>query len=409
MSLYYLGQRDAAAGQWEEALKLKDNMSEREQWRTAGSYYAGPGRNPEKAIEEFTKLVDKYPADRAGQNNLAVAYFNALNFAKALEHGQKALDIYPKSVKFRSNFALYAMYAGDFKKAAETAQALIAEDSTIETAYLPLAMEALTSGDPDRARRTYEEAAKAGAAGASLAAIGLADVAVYQGKFDEALAALPEAIARDLGQKDEYGAVAKLLAQADALSARNQRGRAADALTRARTLAQDDRVMVTAGRFAVAIGRIEEAMAIAAELANRRPIQSRAYGKLIEADIEMAAKRYPAAIDQLNAAQKMMNLWLVRYALGHAYFQQGDYPAALSEFEECQRRRGEATALFLDDLPTFRYYATLPYWLGRARQMRTLDPATQYQEFLAIRGGAADDPLVIDARRRLAAFAPSPK
>jgi len=166
---------------------------------------------------------------------------------------------------------------------------------------------------------------------------------------------------------------------------------------------QDDRVMVTAGRFAVAIGRVEEARAIATGLANRRPNQSRAYGKLIEADIEMAAKRYPAAIDDLNEAKKMMNLWLVRYALGHAYFQQGDYQAALSEFEECQRRRGEATALFLDDLPIFRYYATVPYWLGRTRELRSMDARTQYQEFLAIRGGAADDPLVIDARRRLAA------
>jgi hypothetical protein len=34
--------------------------------------------------------------------------------------------------------------------------------------------------------------------------------------------------------------------------------------------------------------------------------------------------------------------------------------------------------------------------------MRRLDPRTQYQEFLAIRGSASDDPLVVDARERLA-------
>ena len=59
-------------------------------------------------------------------------------------------------------------------------------------------------------------------------------------------------------------------------------------------------------------------------------------------------------------------------------------------------------ALFLDDLPTVRYYALVPYWLGRTREARNLDPRTQYQEFLAIRGGAANDPLVADARERLA-------
>jgi hypothetical protein len=33
--------------------------------------------------------------------------------------------------------------------------------------------------------------------------------------------------------------------------------------------------------------------------------------------------------------------------------------------------------------------------------MGGLDPRTQYQEFLAIRGGAERDPLVADAQRRL--------
>ena len=39
------------------------------------------------------------------------------------------------------------MYAGDFPTAATTAQALIKEDPKIDVPYLPLAMEALASGD----------------------------------------------------------------------------------------------------------------------------------------------------------------------------------------------------------------------------------------------------------------------
>ena len=37
--------------------------------------------------------------DRAGQNNLAVVYFNTLNFAKAHEHGQLAIAIYPEELQ----------------------------------------------------------------------------------------------------------------------------------------------------------------------------------------------------------------------------------------------------------------------------------------------------------------------
>jgi eukaryotic-like serine/threonine-protein kinase len=399
-SLHYLGQRPESAKMWDEALKRLDRMSEREQLRTTGIRYA-MGRNYEKSIEAYSELVRKYPADRAGQNNLAVAYFSTLNFAKAREHGQLAIAIYPKSFKFRANYALYAMYAGDFSTAATTARKLAKEDPTFETAYLPLAMEALAAGDPARARSSYEQAAKAGEAGASLAAIGLADIAIYQGKYDEAIAALPDAAARDEKQQNSSGAESKLLALAEAHAARGQWTASEAALARARKLGTDDSVLVTSARLAIAGKRLDDATAIAAELGARLPAQSRAYGKLIDAEIALATRRYPEAIDALNAAKKLSDLWLVRYVSGRAYFEAGDYPAAISEFVKCQERRGEATSIFLDDLPTYRYMAPVSYWLGRSREAGKLDPRQQYEEFLAIRGGAVDDPLVADARRRI--------
>ena len=407
MSLHYLGRREEAAKLWEEALKRFDRMSEREKRRTMGLYYAGPARNYDLAIDEYEKLIESYPADSAAHNNLAVAHFSALNFTKALQYGQAALQIYPRSFKYRANYSLYAMYAGDFAGAAKTARQLVEEDGSFDTAYLPLAMEALASGDAARARDVYERASKAGQAGASLAAIGLADLALYQGRPAEAIAALPAAIKRDTEQKNSFGAVAKLVALGEAQAATRNVHTSQAAFAEARKLAEDDNVLVTAARLAVAAGRLEEGRAIARELAGQLPPRSRAYGKLIEADLFMAAKQYPSAIDALNDAKKLADLWLVHYALGHAYFQHGDHQAAMSEFDECARRRGEATSLFLDDLPTFRYYAPVPYWLGRAREMRRLDPRTQYQEYLAIRGDAPDDRLAADARRRLAAWPPA--
>jgi tetratricopeptide (TPR) repeat protein len=106
---------------------------------------------------------------------------------------------------------------------------------------------------------------------------------------------------------------------------------------------------------------------------------------LIEGEIAIRARQYPAAIDTLNAAQQLADLRLVRFVLGLAYFEHGDYPEAASEFAKCQERRGEATAIYLDDLPTFHYYAPLPYWVGRAREMQKLDARVQFQEFLQIR------------------------
>jgi tetratricopeptide (TPR) repeat protein len=401
MSLYYLGRREEATAPWETALKLSDRMSEREKLRTMGSYYAGPARNYDKGIEEYRLLVTKYPADSAGHNNLAVAYFSKLDFADALTHGELALKIYPRSYKYRANYALYAMYAGDFAKAAATAQELIKDNPTFETPYLPLAMEALASSDIGRARTAYAQASNGSDAGRSLGVLGLADIDMYQGKNAEAIAALPAAAQRDRAERNTVGAVAKFLALAEAYAASSRWPDAHKALAEARALSQDDNVLVTTARLSTASGRIDQAKKIAAELATRLPPQSRAYGKMIEAEVAMAARQFPTAIDALNAAGRLADLWLVRFVSGMVYFQRGDYPAAVSEFEKCRERRGEATALFLDDLPTFRYYALVPYWLGRAREMRGVDARAQYDEFLAIRGAAADDPLVIDARRRL--------
>jgi tetratricopeptide (TPR) repeat protein len=297
------------------------------------------------------------------------------------------------------------MYAGDFKTSAATAQELVKENPSFEMAYLPLAMEALASGDQTRAKAAYEQATKSGEAGASLGAMGLADLAIYEGRYDDAIALLPDGIKHDIDQKNSFGAVAKLLALAEAHAARGQQAASQSALGQAAALADDDNVLVTAARLSLAAGRIEPAKAIASKLGQRLPAQSRAYGKLIEGEIALAAKRYPEALDALNSARKLADLWLVRYVSGLAYFQSGSYLEASAEFTKCQERRGEATAVFLDDLPTFRYYATVPYWVGRTREMRKLDPKTQYQEFVAIRGGADNDPLVADANRRLAALA----
>jgi eukaryotic-like serine/threonine-protein kinase len=401
MSLHYLGRRKDAEDSWKQALNRIDRMSEREKLRTTGSYLAGPARNYAQAIDEYTTLVTKYPADSAGHNNLAVAYFSTLNFAKALEHGQRAIKIYPRSFKYRVNYALYAMYAGDFVLAAATAQELIKEDPKFDTAYLPLAMEALASRDVDRARTAYAQAAIGSAAGASLGAIGIADIDMFQGKNADAIAALPASVKRDGDERNTVGAVAKLLALADAYAASNRWPQAHRTLEEARKLSQDDSVLVTTARLSIASGRIDQAKTIAGELAQRTPVQSRAYGKMIEAEVAMAAKQFPAAIDALTAARDFADLWLVRYTSGLVYFNRGDYLEAVSEFAKCQERRGEVTALFLDDLPTFRYYALVPYWLGRAREMQGLDAKPQYEEFLAIRGGAANDPLVVDVRRRL--------
>jgi tetratricopeptide (TPR) repeat protein len=108
------------------------------------------------------------------------------------------------------------------------------------------------------------------------------------------------------------------------------------------------------------------------------------------------------AIEALQEAQKLADLWLVRFYKGVAYVGLQAYPDALSELELCEKRRGEATAVFLDDVPTFRYVVPLGYWLGRAHDGLGARDAAQrhYQTYLALRSPAAD-PLAKDAAARI--------
>ena len=77
------------------------------------------------------------------------------------------------------------------------------------------------------------------------------------------------------------------------------------------------------------------------------------------------------------------------------------------ELEACEKRKGEATALFLDDVPTYRHLAPLPYWLARAQEGlgQTSAAVENYKKFLALTPAASRDSLVLDARRRLQSLA----
>ena len=77
--------------------------------------------------------------------------------------------------------------------------------------------------------------------------------------------------------------------------------------------------------------------------------------------------------------------------------------AAASEFDRCLSRRGEATAVFLDDLPSYRLVPPVHYYLGRAREgMKSTTAADAYRAFLAIKDKGDEQGLVADARKRVA-------
>jgi tetratricopeptide (TPR) repeat protein len=403
-SAWKLGRKVEAEENYQKAFALLDRMSEREKYRTLGAYYLNIAENYDKAIENYSTLVQKYPADGAAHNGLAIAYFNILNFGKAREEGRRLLDIYPASPLYRYNYALYAMYAGDFGTAATEAARAIKLNPAVYKAYLALAVAAASDGKIDAAEAAYDQAAgNAGPRGKSLAAIGKADLAMYEGRYKEAIAILEAGIKQDEIDRLDAAATAKRIALAESRLVEGDRAAARALLASLVKPNEAAAVVVPGSRMFVELDAQKDARAIASDLASQIQPRARAYGKLVEGQLLLASGRVPDAIDAFRQALRLADLWIVRFNLGVAYVQAKAFPEAISELEGCQKRLAEATAIFLDDVPTFRYTAPLWYWLGRAQEgMGLKAQATEtYRRYLSVRSAAINDPLAADLRTRL--------
>jgi tetratricopeptide (TPR) repeat protein len=297
------------------------------------------------------------------------------------------------------------MYAGEFAKAASEAQRVVTDDPSLGLSYLPLAVNALDERKLDQAAGIYERAAATGSVGASLAAIGLADMAMYVGKYADAARRLEAGIAADRQDGNSIGESSKVVALVEAHVSAGRSRDAERAIAQALTFGSDDWILVPVARAYLVLNRVPDAQRIIAELSGRLQPESRAYGRLLEAEHALKRNQFRDAIAASQDARRHADLWLVRFVLGLSYFQAEHYAEALSEFEACLKRRGEASAIFFDDQPTFRYLATLPYWLGRSQEaLGQRDAAVvRYREFLAPRDPDATDALVVDARQRIAA------
>jgi len=177
---------------------------------------------------------------------------------------------------------------------------------------------------------------------------------------------------------------------------------AGEAVEKALEADRNNAVLFSAARIYLEMGDIERARAMAAELNKKVESEPRAYARLIGGEMSRARGDIPSAISLFAEAQEQLDTWLGRLLLGQAYLEAGEFPQAYSEFEQCLKRRGEATSVFLNDLPSLRYLPPLYYYLGRVQEGLGSDAALEsYQEFLNIKEkDDGTDPMVLDARRR---------
>jgi tetratricopeptide (TPR) repeat protein/tRNA A-37 threonylcarbamoyl transferase component Bud32 len=399
-----MGRKGDAEAYYKLAMSHIDRMTDREKYRTRAGYYLMT-RNNARAIEELTQLVKQYPADMAGLNNLPIAYFYSRDMSRALEESQRAITLYPKNYVARNNAALYAMYAGDFGTAAKQAQTVLAMNPAYLKAYVAIALSQLGQNDIAAATETYKRLASQGASGQSSAAIGLADVALYEGRAGDAVRILKEGIDRDRAEKRTDSANRKLATLAAALLlAGDKRGAiaAADEAAKNASTSHDEHALYTAAHALLEAGEEKLALSIASQLEAQIEPELQLYGKLIQGEALLRRAKPRDALVRFEEAKRLGDAWLARFDRGRAYLELGAFTEADTDFETCTKRRGEATAVFLDDVPTFHYFPPVYYYLGRAQEgLGSANAADSYKQFLAIKAKSSGDPLVADARKRV--------
>jgi serine/threonine protein kinase/tetratricopeptide (TPR) repeat protein len=391
-----LGRIEDADKYIQEALRHLDGMTDRERFGTRGFYYRMIGDN-QQCAKEYEELLRLYPADTVGHIQRASCLFQLKQMREAVNEARVAVQMLPNHMGYRTNLALLTAFAGDFPAVEDEVRAI---PVPTPVALLALAYSQHARGMLAEARATYEKMAAMGATGASFSAAGLADLAIYEGRFSEAIPILENGVATDLAAKSASRAAIKFTSIAQAHLMRGATAPAIAAADQALATFNSMAVRFLSARVYVEAGAIEKAQKLAATLTAELPATPQAHGKIILGEIALKQGDAREAIKILTESTTILDTWLGRFALGRAYLEAGAYPQADSEFDRCIARRGEALSL-MEEGPTYGQYPAIHYYQGRVREaLGTAAFADSYREYLRIRGASGEDPLLPDVRRR---------
>jgi tetratricopeptide (TPR) repeat protein len=394
-----LGRPDDAEKYIKEALRYLDGMTERERFGTRGFYYRMIGDN-QQCAKEYSESLAKYPADSVAHNQRAACLVKLRNMKDAVNEMRQAVQMLPNHMGYRANLALLAALAGDFQGAASEVQKLPRADAR---ALQVLAYSQTGRGLLQEATETYQKIGMMGPNGASAEASGLGDLAIYEGRFADAVGILERGAAADLAAQNPDRAAVKFTSIAYARLAAGQKGAAVAAAEQALMHGKSMPVRFLSARVFAEAGALDKARPLAAALSEELPAEPQAHGKIIEGLIALNGGKPRDAIKLLTEANGLLDTWFGHFDLGRAYFAAGAFPQADSEFDRCISRRGEALSL-MDEGPTYGHVPSVYYFQGRVREeLKTAAFADSYREYLKIRENSKDDPLLPDVRRRIGA------
>lgn len=445
------GYSSEALKHMEKAYELKDRVSERERCYIEADYFRRSEKTYPQAIQAYTKLLELYPDDHIGNNNLGVLY-------DSIEEHDKALERYEENRKNRApGFQSYLNLSGVYidkdmlDEALEVNKFYLQNISEVPEIYGSIAEIYSIQGEYDKAIVELEKAIELSPAyfqyyiikgsiylaqndlgqaeseyqklldtdqpiAHYLARQVLFNLYLMQGKFSEAENQLRQGmdLAEMVGEKFWESGLRLNLAFLHSISGRLEE--ALEDLSKAEKLfseSEDSRIMRTTlfykGLFLALGGRIPEAKKIADDFKamveegiNEKEIRSYYF---LTGLIFSAEARYADAIKEFKKSIKLMShrdnsKIVVMDFMAKAFQKSGDLSKALKIYEDIV-----SNDMF--KLDNGYFYSLSLFELGKAYQEKGAEEKARksFQAFLELWKGADPElPEYVDAQEQLSAL-----
>jgi tetratricopeptide (TPR) repeat protein len=137
-----LGEAGRAIDYYTKAFQLREHASEREKLGITATYYEVVTGELDKAAQTFQEMIESYPKESGGYNNLGLVFASLGQYEKATEVARQALRLAPDRLTPYGNLANYTLGLQRFDETRQViheGQARKADDFVLHAAIYALA------------------------------------------------------------------------------------------------------------------------------------------------------------------------------------------------------------------------------------------------------------------------------
>ena len=350
---YGMAETGRAVDFFTKAFQLREHASEREKLAISSHYYLDVTGELDKAAQSYQELIDTYPRERLGYQNLGVVYAQQGQYEKATEMARQTLRLAPDNVSSYENLGNFLLGLQQFDEARRNIQEARMRKMDDFILHLHSYALAFFAGNP-RARTEQAEWFQGKPGFENIGSSLEADTEAYVGHARKARELTQRAVASAVRSDSKENAAIWL---GNAALREAAFGNTSEALEAARKSLQlvpvSQAAQVEAALGLALAGETARAESLAQDLGKRFPLHTQIQSlwlPAIETQLALNRKRLDIAIDtpqpgpplELGQIQFAMNLSCLYpvYVRGQAYLAAGEGTAAGVEFQKILAHSG---------------------------------------------------------------------